>query len=689
MHILKSLLAAFLMTAAAFAGSADPRQAFGQLPAWFEPSPTGSSFLSRGANLSLSVDPSGATVSAGGATTRLTFAGSTKASALNGIDRQDAVTNYLVSSKGSWRTGVPHFQRVAAREVYPGVDVVYYSAGKNLEYDFVLQPGADPAGIRVQFSGARPALQSDGTLMLAGGIRQLAPVAWQVRDTQRIPVDSRYLMTRSGEVRFQLGEYDKSLPLVIDPVISWAGYMGGGQQETVNATVADPSGGFWLAGASSSYIAIPENTSPYLSEAKSTKDAFIARIVPDGSAWKLAYFSYIGGSGDEEATGIAMLGARIAITGNTTSTDFPQSGNTFQNEIRGGTDAFVFLYDPAASGLDCLTFSSYYGGPGTENAQAIAAGPGNTLAVAGYTDSGELNGISDWSLQAANRGGVEAFMVVAKPFESAPVSLQYATFFGGSSTDLATAVAIDSAGMIYFAGTSMSPDLPVSDNARYPYPLSFGDAYIVKINPNMAHFDSFLYGSYFGGSGLDSAQAMSLDAQNRVWVTGYTNSDDLPISPGTYQLSRSGGFDSFLMRLDLSKTGAGFVDYCSYLGGSGSDIAYAIAVQPGTNEVTIAGYTSSSDFIFKNISGYEPPTVRQVEMFASRIDPSRTGSDQLVWSLLFGGSGADTITGVALDQAGNAFIAGFTGSQYLNVNVDGGKPNRQGVNSGFFLKLDQ
>ncbi len=690
MRILLSLSAACMLTAAAFAGNTDPRNALNQIPAWFEPGPSGTSYTSRSASLGLAVDPHGATIAGGNQSTRLSFPGSSRPAFLEGVDRQSGVTNYLVGNRPeSWRRNVPHFQRVAARGVYPGIDVVYYSAGKNLEFDFVLDPGADPRAIRLRFSNARPALQSDGSILLAGGVRQLPPVAWQERDGRRIPVDSRYVVTRNGDVRFQLGAYDKTQPLTIDPVIAWAGYIGGAQQEIVNGVVADSDGGFWLAGSATSTITVPDGTSPYSGDPLSTKDAFIAKITPDGNAWKLAYFSYVGGAADDEATAITMLGTRVAITGNTLSTDFPQTANTFQHDNAGLTDAFVVLYDPAASGTDCLTFSSYYGGPGTEHAQAIAAGPNNTLAVVGYTDSGSLIGISDWSLQGANRGGMEAFLFVAKPLLNSPDCLNYSTFFGGSSTDLGTAVAIDSTGLVYFAGTSMSTDLPVSDNARYPYNLGSGDGFIAKINPNNAHFDGFLYGSYLGGDGLDSAQAIALDAQNRVWITGYTNSTNLPVSPGAYRTSLTGGFDSYLMRVDLTKTGAAFMDYCTYFGGSAADIAYALAYNPADGTATIAGYTNSPDYVAKNIGNYQSSGIRLTEMFAARFDPSKTGDNQLTWSLLYGGSGMDVVTGIALDQAGNVFIGGFTGSRYLNFGVDAGKPNQQGLTTGFFLKLNQ
>jgi hypothetical protein len=768
MRILPSFFAALLVAAQAFAGSTDPRQAFHQIPAWFEPLPGGLAYASRSASLTLSVDASGATLAQPAGAVRLTFPGARPAAALEGLEPGPATTQYLSgSNRAAWRYNVPHFEKVAARAVYPGVDVVYYTAGKNLEYDFVVQPGARPADIRLRFSGSQPVLDPDGSLRVAGGFRQHAPFAYQQRDGRRVQVAASYRLA-GADVAFQIGDYDASLPLVIDPVLTWSGYFGGSQAEAILATAAAPDGSYWITGSSRSVIDIPpgidplrwtrngtisttvlsgaidaaatsitvdtiagfpatapfnirvddevmtvtdgagtttwtvvrgvENTSA-VAHAKAasvynyqpdltTKDVFLARIAPDGAAWKLTYFTYIGGTSDDEATGIALMGNRIALTGTTTSTNFPVSANAFLTTKQEETDIFVLLYDPAKSGQDCLVFSSYYGGEKSEYALSIAAGPNGRLAVGGYTTSGFLQFVaSGQSLQPANRGGVEGFVLVVQPLKDFPDSFLYSTYFGGSSTDIVSSVAFDAKGVVYFAGTSMSDDLPVSDNARYPYPFSVGDGFVAAIDPGKLAFDSFVYGSYFGGSDLDSIQAMALDAQGRIWVTGYTFSDDLPVSPGAYAGSRAGSVDAFLARLDPSKTGAAFVDYCTYFGGGQGDVPYAIAVDPASGAATIAGYTTSPDLPFKNIQGAEAAPIRITEIFAARFDPAQTAQDQLVWSAVLGGPGSDVATGLALDPAGNAFIAGYSNSPVMSSADAGTKPAKAGAPSGVFFRI--
>ncbi|MGC4049036.1 MAG: hypothetical protein QM757_05910 [Paludibaculum sp.] len=306
-----------------------------------------------------------------------------------------------------------------------------------------------------------------------------------MKDGQRVPVSSSYQIARNGEVGFRLGKYDRDLPLVIDPVVSWAGYVIGNSSDIINAVVADPAGGFWVAGSAMAQVDIPEDTNPYYLTNSGLKDVFLAKIVADGASYKLVYWSYIGGTGDDEANGLTWFGSRLAMTGSTGSTDFPLSGNAFQlelgdpnpdnedaddDETPGGIDAFVFVYDPAAGGLSTLTYSTYYGGTGTDVGQAIAAGPNGTLAIAGYTNSGVLYGAKEGvALQPSNRGGQDTFVAVLRPFaDTVPGTLIMSTFLGGNSTDVANAVGFDSKGMVYVSGATLSSDFPMA-GASYQF----------------------------------------------------------------------------------------------------------------------------------------------------------------------------------------------------------------------------
>lgn len=767
MRLLPLFFAAAVGAAAARGGVKDPRQAFSQLPGWFEPAPSGNAYVSRSMEISLAVDPHGAVLARPGFQLRLEFAGAAPAR-LEALEPLEGRTNYLVGSDPSqWRRSVPHYRRVAARGLYPGIDAVFYSTGRQLEYDLVVAPGADPSRIALAFPGARPVLEKDGSLLLAGRIRQKPPVAYQIAGGRRVSVASRYVL-RGGLVKIETGAYDPSLPLVIDPVIAWGGYFGGEEMEIIRAVAADPAGGFWIAGSSNSILPIVPNTDPrqwerngnraattlaadvgaeddsitvesatgfpfaptynivigeeemtviqiaggttwtvrrgvngttpaahakgagvyYYVPDVTTRDAFLAKIMPDGDGWKVAYFTYLGGRGEDEATAIAMAGHRIAITGITASEDFPVSFNAFQPQRNAQFDIFIVLYDPTAGGFDTLTFSTYYGGELSDTPTSIAVGPNGRIAVAGYTTSGFLNFmVSGISLQPANRGGTDAFLVVADPFAEAPASLVFATYYGGSSTEIANAVGFDEEGMIYVAGVTMSEDLPDTDNAHFRRPLSTGDGFILKIDPDKTSFDSFLYGGYWGGNDLDVITALQVVAPDVLYIAGYSFSDDLPVSPGAWQSSRRGTADAFLARIHLREHGPGFTPFCTYFGGMRSDVPYAMVHDPSTGTVTLTGYTTSPDFPVRNFPGFEQPTIRSYEIFVTRFDPARTGTAQLVWSTMFGGSNADVGTGIALGADGSIFVGGYTTSPKLNLAGAAAKPNGLGRDAGIFIRI--
>lgn len=709
MRILKTLVAAMLVSALALAASNSPlskaRAAYGQLPTWFEPSRDGSSYVSHGPSLRLKVDAAGATVEAPEAPTRLSFAGSRGGRSMEGLDRQAAGSDYMVGRRDNWRRGVAHYGRVAVREVYPGIDVIYYTVAKTLEFDMVVRPGADPARVRMQFSGQKPQIEKDGSLLLAGGVRQLPPQAYQEVNGQRRVVESRYRLTRQGEVRFELGAYDRSRELVIDPEMSYAGYFGSTENDYLKAACEAPDGGFWLVGSvtSSNFEYILKNitgqtTKTYYYKLMSTKDAFIARIKQVDGVWTLTYFTYFGGTGDDEAVDVKMFGTRLALCGNTASTDFPVTDNAIQSEVAGTTDTFLTLFNPdvAITGADTtdlynktstILYSTLFGGTKTDYATSMAIGS-NFIAVGGYTASGDITKmISGYSLQPENRGGTDGFLWAVLP-DATDNTFLYASYFGGDGADTIQKIAVDSEDNIYAVGQTFSDDLPVSDTASYTSQISYGDGFILKIDPHKFLFDSFLYGSYLGGTGVDSALGLAVESPSIVWVTGYTMSDDLPVTDGAYQSWRNGRVNAYLMRLDLTKRYDGFVTLCTYFGGSGGEVPYAAAWDPASKTVTVVGYTTSNDFPFKGFDGWAQPTVVLSDTFVARFDGTKTGDDQLVFSLAYGGAGHDVANGVFIDSTGGVFVTGNTGSYFLNRVIDTGKPAIAAKNSGLFYRIE-
>jgi hypothetical protein len=661
-----------------------PAPQLSDLPAWFEPAEGGRNrFISRGGSVNLEVSAKGATVAP---TLRMTVVGG-RAAGVEGAGTRSATTNYFIGDRHSqWRSGVSQYDRVKARNVYPGVDLVYYFSGKKLEYDFVLSPGADPSAIGVRFSQP-PALTADGGLEFAGParVRQLAPVAYQEKGGRRVNVDARYELA-GGIVRFHLGAYDKSLPLVIDPVLAYASYWGGEVNDAIQGVAATPEGGYWITGTAGSGFYGVDGIDGYSASKKAYTDVFLAKIMPVTGGWQIVEWSYIGGGGDESPAGIVYVkGGGVVVAGSTTSTDFPYAGKPIATANAGNSDAFVFWYEPQWQGVAKLVYSTYYGGAANDFVNAVAVDDRMRIVIAGTTSSSDLLNITDITLQNQLRGTSDAFVAVFEPLAGS-ASLTFTTYLGSVQIDGATGVAWDKAGMIWFCGYTFGDDFPTTDGAYRTGSYGQGDMFLARIDPTRQKFDAFLYGSYLGGYDLDYANGLSIDSSGRVWLTGYTFSPDLPVTPGAYQPSVNASGDAFLLGIDPAGKGVSFIAYCSYLGGSGGDVGHVVLPLAG-GQVAVAGYTYSRDFPLKGVTGFDPPLARQSEAFVTMLDTTRPGSAALQWSGLFGGNNMDVTTGLAVGADGGLAVVGYTGSADFLGGAAGNKLSPGNAYSGFFLQL--
>ena len=673
------------------------------LPSWFEASSSGQVFHTRGTVGGVSVDSRGAWLQVRGqeedSLVRLRLLGA-EPKLLQGEQMLGGKTHvFLGRNPGAWRRDVPQFQRVRAHQVYPGIDVVYYVTGRQLEFDFVVAPGADPAQIAMRLEGgSAPALTSEGDLRLqAAGVDVLQhrPVAFQVKNGQRETVDVRYVLDDGGRIRLQLGAYDPKRELVIDPIFSFSGYFGGGTAEVIHGVAAAPDGTFWITGTARSVIDLGSDFPPYQSELKGQADAFLAQIEQTGpNDYRVKHFSYIGGTDDDEALAVAVgANGRACITGWSLSFNFPLAGNSYQtNRVDGGDrDAFVTCYDATQGGEFNLTYSSYFGRGQRDQGQAIAVDSQGRVVIGGPTFSGDLPEIAGRApLQPSNRGGVDGFIAMFDPNQgSAQATLIMATFFGGDGSDTIDGIAILPNGNIVVAGGTSSTDLPIAGTPYRSQRWGLGDGYLAVVNPLASGFEQLVYSTYFGGNGLDRITSMQPDAEGSIWVTGFTQSTEFPVTPSAWATNLSGSTDGFIAKLDLGATGDNFVKYASYFGAGGTDIPYAITVLSPVR-AAIAGYSNSSDYpSFGVVGAPVPPVPRLTEMFVAGFDISKPGTGSLDWSLLFGGAKTDVATGLASQPDGRILLVGYTDSYGLNgIGEDiPGKRNGPGLPTGFFFGL--
>ncbi len=711
---LQLLLSLFLVLGVFSAsGATGPAQWLESLPAWFEPNQGLAApevkYFSRGGGYTLQLRESGAELSlvdgSHAAKVRLELKGGSRTPAIEPLELQRAHTNYLIGNqRNRWKTNVPQYGRVRYRGAYPGIDLVYYGTGGRLEYDFVIAPGADPGRIRIRFNGADSVrLAEDGSLAIALGQRKILqpkPTVYQDTPAGRRHVDANYVLASSGEVRFRLGNYDRRAPLVIDPVLVYAGYFGGSVYDAPTGVAVDPDGSIWLTGTTFSQFELPVQNEPYRGTVGPKYDAFIAKMTaPTSGPPTLLYFTYLGGT-DFEYGGQILVGpdGMVYVTGMTTSADFPVTSNAFSKKLGGANnkgdvfnqDAFIAKINPAAAAAaDSLVFSSFIGGSKLDAPTALYLAPNGTLLVAGFGASDDIDPITQPTVQPNNRGGTDGWVYKIDPNGADGATNLYSSYFGGNSTDVATGVGSDASGAIYLTGYTFSSDLPIAGNAYQATLDGFGRNFLAKFDLTKTGLDALVYGSYFGGGLLDVAQAMKMDAAGGIWIAGYTMSSDFPVTPNAFRTTYPGGAsDIFLSRLDLSLPPEQALTYSTYFGGSGADVCYGILLLGG-GKVALTGYTVSNDLPLMGAPGFGQARSLMADAFVAILDTNVPGVGALTFGTYFGGSNNDVGLAMATDAAGNLYATGYSQSGDLPVTDGSTKQSPFGSTSGFLLRMDK
>ncbi|MGV3719338.1 MAG: SBBP repeat-containing protein, partial [Actinomycetota bacterium] len=632
---------------------------------------------------------------------RMRLDGARKNVAAAGQNRLPGVSNYFIGKEPSaWRRNVPNFAKVKYEGVYPGVDLVYYGNQRKLEYDFVVKPGADPASIRLSFEGAdRVSIDRTGDLVLGvqdRTIRQHKPVVYQQVNGERKPVRGEYTQLASNSVGFLIADYDDTRPLVIDPVLSYSGYIGGDNRDIARNVVVDPDGNAYLTGLTfSGNYPVPGAAQ---NGRRGPVDAFVTKVNAAGNG--LVFSTYLGGSGDENifpaadlsdifCGGLALDGQRqVYVTGYTNSNDFPLV-SPVQVVNSGNGDAFVTKLNANGNGL---IYSTYLGGRQRDAGFGIAvanSSDGPNAYIIGETGSNDFNIANPY--QAANAGGVDAFVT---RLNAAGSGMIYSTYLGGTGNERGTAVAVGPQGNLYATGTTLSADFPVTANAYAVAGIGSSDVFVTKLRDLGANDDPTQlidYSTFFGGSGENVGTGIAVDRVGNAYISGYTTSTDLPtidplVIPNVYDGSVYGGHpggpgggqsDGFFAKFDPTRSGTDSLRKASYVGGDGEDVATGIAVNPvngdpaSTDYVAyIAGWTTSSNY--PTVAALRTSLVGGQDVFVSKIG---SNGSTFEYSTYLGGALDDVGTGVAVDGLGRAYIVGSSSSGNYPVIVAGGGYN--------------
>jgi hypothetical protein len=662
---------------------------------------------------------------------RFSFVGARRAE-LRGEGLFAGKSHYLSGADPElWRRDVPSFQSVRASSVYPGIDVIYYGGGvgqQSLEFDFVVAPGADPALIRMGVAGARSlAIDADGGVRVdLGGrsIRFSPPEAFQAeeevpvggRGVEQTPPVRRKVLCRfqqlgQDEVGLVVGPYDRSRPLVIDPVVQFATFLGGGRKEVILDLAIDAFGSAYVTGWTTSLdYPLLQFGGGDRQSVDSTGVIFVSKLAAGGAG--LAYSTYIGnGGGRGTSIAVDLLGAAY-VTGNTRDERFPTTAGAFQTRPQGPAEwPFVFKLDHHGAALVYSTFLT-----GTEGATAagVAVDRFGSAYVTGQARAGFPT--TPWAVQPQYHGGFgDCFVAQLDPLGR---QLVYGTYLGGADLDQGRAITVDTAGNAYLTGTtaralvfSMSTAGDLSIGEERPaetfqtpgqgslagFPVTPGavqeslrgrsDLFVAAIRPGGG---ALLYSTLLGGSGQETGFAeepfvgrtIAVDDAGQVYVTGTTTSSDFPTTPGAYRRTLQGEADVLLAKLQADGTR---LLYSTLLGGRDREGGRALAIDPEGN-VSLTGWTTSPDFpvTWDRLPQSPTPSLLHPAAFVVKVDT--TGS-RLLSSTLLGGGGSDQGTAIAVDRLGSVYVGGTTTSANFPIQPPAIQVDLRGGQDGFIVKL--
>ncbi len=634
-------------------------------------------FLSRGPGYTLFVTQPGVTLAdrRAGQAVQLRHLGAHRDPEIVGLRPLPGRTHYVRGrNPANWHTDVPTYDGVVYRNAYAGIDAIYRAhPGSRIEQEFVIRPGADPGVIALGFEGIEAAaVDRTGELVLTTGgpeLRLSRPIAYQVIDGTRREIPVAWVVRGRTEAGFTLGPHDRSHPLVIDPVISWATLLGGAGEDAAFGVAVDAVGNVYVTGDTTS-VDFPEIGTSVLAGGV---DAFVTKLDANGKV--LLYSAYIGGTGTDGGRAIAVGPALNAfLTGFTNSSDFPTTAGAFQESPQGDFDAFVVRLDPDGR----VVYSTRIGGSAVDTAFGIAVDSSSRAHVAGGTRSA-LDFPRQNALQFQPGGGtceldgqpVDCRDAFVSRLSALGNVLEYSTFLGGSDDDTANAIALDGSGNAYVTGVTLSTDFPTTPGSLQPLPGPGVEAFVARVNADA----SLGWATFLGGAGADIANGIAVNAAGNPHVVGSTTSVNFPATGGDVFTGLAEGFVT-----RLNATGSLIV----WSRSTGTAVPTAVALDNVADVQLVANQVVCTD------PSLLPPGCPQ-----SHIDVvvnKRSGVSGVSLDFIrFGGTGnlaAGQDFGQAIAAApGSVWVAGFTLATNFPTTPGAFQTTNQGGADAFVVRL--
>lgn len=617
-----------------------------------------------------------------------------------GLDKAAGKVNYFKGKNESeWMTNLPTYEKIIYKELWKGIDLVFYGKDHTLKYNFVLHPGAAVEDIKLAYNGSKGiSLDDRGNLQVHHDLGVLIdehPISYQEIHGEIMDIESCFEIIEQENIddyfRFEVSKYNKDDTLVIDPGLVFSTFLGalvvsaGTNEGNKLGIEVDSKGDVYVTGGTVSPsfpITLGAFEENFFSQDTNSKSAYITKLRSDGSG--LIYSTFIGGSNSDEGRSIAIDSMGNAyVTGETSSPDFPTTLGAFQEDFLSvdNSSAFIVKLNPDGSSL---VYSTFLGGRDDDEGTDIAVDYHGNAYVTGETTSADFpttlgsfqeNLLSDIQvdnvpeenddLEPQQTFNDAVFVTKLNPDGS---NLVYSTFIGGRGSDEGHGIAIDHMGNAYVAGETNSPDFPTTLGAfqeDLPGATISNSVFITKLNPDGSRL---LYSTFLGGSDSDQGNRIAVDHMGNAYIGGETTSPDFPVTLGAFQTDFRADEDAgFVTKLNADGTA---LIYSTLLNGNnGDNEVQGIAVDDMGNAY-VAGFSDSRDFPVTRGAFQEDyqgaVNSQSNDAFVAKLNPD---GSILLYSTFLGGSENDIARDIAIDEEGNAYVIGYTNSSNFPVTL--------------------
>ena len=594
--------------------------------------------------------------------------------AISGLEEMPGTINHLIGHKKTqWQTNVPVYEKVQYREIYPGIDLLYYGNQQQLEYDFIVHPGAQPSDITMGIHGADHAtLDAEGHLLLklpSGTLRLQKPMLTQTVAGKIRDIGGSFVLRESNsadpttppiQVAFEVGTYDRTLPLIIDPLVNYASAFGGEGEDRGEAIAVDNAGHSYIVGSTDSFR-FPVTANAFQDSAIGTdRDVFVTKFNTETS--EILFSTYIGGEGNDRATGVAVdMDGIPYVIGETTSLTFPTQ-HALQGTLQGESDAFVLKLAPDGSHL---VYSTYLGGRGPDHANGIVVDAQGQASVTGATTSPDFPTVNAIHATLGTGETTPQSDIFVSTLDAQGTTVLFSTFLGGAGADVGHNLTLDAQGKLYLTGaTGKGAGFPVTAGAFQPtYGGGETDAFIATIDPNIPGPNALVYASYLGGSGEEVGLDLLLNAEQQVFITGWTTGrEQTPVVTASRRTLTTrtpvipwGRRSSPLVAVNPAR---GIHDLMRGLVQQKQPTPLPPSPTPSSQLIAptlLPEFPVTSNAFDATFNGEKDAFVAQVKVVAS-------GQTGLVYATYVGGSENDMGTAIGIDTLGRVCITGTTNS---------------------------